>query len=77
VGAVHSIILARHAVTPMTAGLPPASDAPLQRSELARSATTRSRRPEHELVGMLFAALATTADNNNQKEMMSIGMAIA
>lgn len=34
-------ILARRAVTPMTAGLPSATDAPLQRSEVARSAITR------------------------------------
>lgn len=34
--------IARHAVTSMTAGLPSASDAPLQRGELARSARSGS-----------------------------------
>ena len=35
------VILARQAVTPMTAGLPPATDALLQRGELAKSAKRR------------------------------------
>ena len=34
------VILARHAVAPMTAGLPSGADAPLRRSELAKSASS-------------------------------------
>ena len=37
---IHWVILAGHAVTPMTAGLPSATDAPLQRGELAKSANS-------------------------------------
>jgi len=38
--------LARHAVAPMTDGLPSAADAPLQRSELAKSAIYGRSRPQ-------------------------------
>ena len=40
--------LARYAVTPMTAGLASMADAPLQRSELAKSAT--SGHSDHKLL---------------------------
>ena len=37
---LHRVRLARHAVTPMTAGLPSTADTPVQGSEMARSAIT-------------------------------------